>query len=287
MVTVPIFNPDSEAVRVAAKDGDEDRYLAALLSLRDVRADLIALAAFSGEIARIPLLVKEPMMGEMRLQWWRDALIALQQGETTGNPVADAFGAAMVRHALPPGLVLGLLDARAFDLYPDPMPDEQTFRAYLAKTEGALFEMALRIAAGWPPGAGASVVTAAGQALGLTRVLAGLPAMLAKGRCALPLTRMQAAGLEAADLAATPLPESARGMLVQFHKDARVSLATVRARWSKIPRRQRAVLLPVALIEPQLSALEGRDHHPGRDLTSIMPLSRVWRIWRAHLGGGI
>ena len=80
---------EREAVRAAARELDYDRYLAALLAPRRARDDLMALAAFHGEIARIPLTVREPAIGDIRLQWWRDAL-RTPAGTATGNPVADA-----------------------------------------------------------------------------------------------------------------------------------------------------------------------------------------------------
>ncbi len=275
-----------ETVRRAARETDPDRAVAALLAPAAVRDDLLSLAAFAGEIARIPHLVKEPMMGEIRLQWWRDALPGLAEGaSTTGNPIADALGGAIRRHALPLSLLLGVLEARAFDLYGDPMPDEQAFRGYLGKTEGALIEAAMRIVGGWPPGTAAAQAMAAGRAIGLSRVLTGLPFALSRGRCALPASRLQAAGVVPADLAAVPVPASARAVLARFSADARADLAIVRAGWRRMPRRQRTALLPVALVEPQLKAFEEGSHHPGRDVVAILPLSRVWGLWRAHVLG--
>ena len=47
---------------------DPDRYVAALYAPADRRDDLIALHAFNAEIARIRDQVREPMLGEIRLQ---------------------------------------------------------------------------------------------------------------------------------------------------------------------------------------------------------------------------
>ena len=65
-----------------ARAGEPDRYLAALLAPAPQREALLAMAAFATELARIPRrAVREPFMGEVRLQWWRDAL----SGERPGN----------------------------------------------------------------------------------------------------------------------------------------------------------------------------------------------------------
>src|SRR4249920_224039 len=92
--------PTAETVATSARAGEPDRYLAALLAPPAARDGLLALAAFSAELGRIGQLVtREPMMGEIRLQWWRDALRPRDSGERTGNPVADALREAMLRHA--------------------------------------------------------------------------------------------------------------------------------------------------------------------------------------------
>ena len=53
---------------------DPDRYLTALFAPADRRPDLFSLYAFNLELARARESVSEPIMGRMRLQWWRDAL---------------------------------------------------------------------------------------------------------------------------------------------------------------------------------------------------------------------
>src|ERR671937_1120993 len=87
-------------VEAAARANALDRFLAARLAPRKARRDLIALAAFMGETARIAATTRQPLVGEMRLQWWRDALSATS-GEATGNPIAEALRETIERHALP------------------------------------------------------------------------------------------------------------------------------------------------------------------------------------------
>ena len=79
-----------EAVRASARLNAPDRYYAALFAPAAVRDDLIALAAFCGEIARIGRQVSEPVMGEIRITWWRDALLAAEHG-AVGKSRARCF----------------------------------------------------------------------------------------------------------------------------------------------------------------------------------------------------
>lgn len=187
-------NIEREAVRQAARAGAPDRYLAALLSPRPAREDLIATAAFLAEVGRVPRLVNEPMMGEIRLQWWRDALAPLARGEATGNPVADAFGRVLVRRRPPLGLVHGVLDAIEAELDAEPVSDEMAFRALQAKREGGAFALALACLEAGRAGERGRVVELAGQAYGVARTLTDLPWALARGRVPLPVDRMAEIG---------------------------------------------------------------------------------------------
>src|SRR5512145_2880437 len=93
--------PDAAIVREVARDLDHDRYLAALLAPVPARDALMTVAALHGEIARIPTSVREPAMGAIRLQWWRDALGGETGPEPTGSPVADRLRHAIESGALP------------------------------------------------------------------------------------------------------------------------------------------------------------------------------------------
>ena len=82
---------------------DKDRYLASLFAPADKRRHLYALYAFNVEIARVREVIRTPMAGEIRLQWWRDALNSAARavhasvegsslrGDVWANPVADAL----------------------------------------------------------------------------------------------------------------------------------------------------------------------------------------------------
>ncbi len=136
---------ETDAVRDAARSLGFDRYLSALLAPRGVRDDLIALAAYLGELARIPLTVVDPQIAEIRLEWWRGAVEGFASGADTGNPVADAMGRAARRFELPVDLLLLPIEGRSRELYEDGIPDRSAFEAYFDETEGAAFRLALRM----------------------------------------------------------------------------------------------------------------------------------------------
>ena len=76
------------AVAARVKSGDPDRYVSHLFLPESARHRANVLAAFFCELNEIGWRVSEPLMGEMRLQWWRDVLGGPE--DCTGHPVADA-----------------------------------------------------------------------------------------------------------------------------------------------------------------------------------------------------
>src|ERR1700736_1219462 len=114
--------PDSFApCEALVRQADRDRFLATLFAPAERRGALHALYAFNIEIARVREVVREPLAGEIRLQWWCDAITGKAAGDAQANPVAAALLAAVARHRLPSELLTALIAARRFDLYDDPM----------------------------------------------------------------------------------------------------------------------------------------------------------------------
>jgi phytoene synthase len=259
----------TDAVRAAARRGEPDRYLAALLAPANVRGDLAALAAFSAELARIVQIVSEPMVGEIRLQWWRDALETMARGESAAHPVADALGGAMRRHHLPPALVQSLVDARSIELGIEPAADEQALEAYLGAAEATLFRLALLVL-GMPAGPGQdATVSAAARAYGIAR----------RPEIALPRPLAKPGPGQGHDTAA-------RDGLAMLRQEARSALATVRAGMHALEPGSSPAFLPLAMVEPYLRAQE-RMADPLHDVADVAPLTRVWRIWWANMRGRI
>lgn len=282
MTTTEIEN---RTVRETVRAHDPDRYLATLFAPHPARAALMALYAFNVDVARIPETVSEPMLGEIRLQWWRDALQTLEQGDVTGNPVADALGAALRDHALPKPILLGMIDARAFDLSGDAMPDMQALKAYLQKTQASLFALAAAITAGGPYRETDRAAGEAGFAWGLTRLLRFLPQHLARGRLYLPESHFHEYGADPQTLFAGEADEKARAALDALRGEAREAYERARTLANAFDANTRVALLPLALVPAYLAALERRGANPLERVVDINPLGRVCRLTWAALRG--
>ena len=271
------------AVRTIARDGDLDRYASALFAPGACREHLFALYAFNVELARIGEQVSEPQLGEIRLQWWRDALDRASSGETTGQPVADAIGFAVRECKLSQPSLADLIDARRFDLSVKIMPDTAALDGYLANTAGALFNLASEVCmAGGraaEPRALAQAVRAAGIAYGLTGLMRALPVHARRGRVDIPDSLLRH-GTSPAQLLAGEGSEGLTELLADLRETARAALGSASQHVAELPPAARPAFLPLALVDPYLSALQKVD--PLHQVADINPLTRLWRLgtWR-------
>lgn len=279
---------DADVVRLAARAFERDRYLAALLAPRAVRDDLITLAGFAGELGRIPGYVSEPMLGEIRLQWWRDTVSALATGVSpaTGHPIADALGRTMRRHALTELPLQQLIDAQAARLGDRPFADVAALKDNIAGWDGTLFRLAWRILSGSDTGAEPPFLAVAAEAYGLARLLSELPAELGQGRCRVPGDLLAAHDLLLDGTSSEADRPRWQGVVATLSARAAGCQAEAAAGCRVASRAVRCATLPLALVRPYLRACERADM-TSYDVRDIGPLTRVWRLWLAHRTGKV
>jgi phytoene synthase len=138
-------NDPFEACAKAVRKYDPDRYFSALFAPADRRPFLFALYALNHELAHVAESVREPMIGEIRLQWWRETLEGARAGHPRQHDVAKAMAETFARTDISASLVDAIIDARAFDLDRGPFPDDTSRDAYLDATSGNLMRLASRI----------------------------------------------------------------------------------------------------------------------------------------------
>lgn len=115
-----------------------DRYLATLFAPPARRSSLIALYAFDHEIARVQWIVREPMAGLIRLQWWQDVLDGFSRGEAVAHPVVQALQRAVTEDGLDKAHLERAIEARRRTLEDDEPPDLEAFDHYLLGIGGSI-----------------------------------------------------------------------------------------------------------------------------------------------------
>jgi phytoene synthase len=258
------------------RSGDKDRFLTTLFAPEKARRALCALYAFNLEVARTRELAREPIPGEIRLQFWRDVLAG--QGET--HPVAAALRDVVVRYRLPPAMLGELIDARTFDLYDQPMASLAELERYATSTSSVLIELAARILMdGRDPGI-AALAGHAGIAYAIAGLLRALPIHAGRGQIYLPAEVMRRHGAEPADLLAGRATLELRAALAELRLRARGHLAPARPLLAEAPAAALPALLPVALVRPMLARMERRHYQPFRP-ADLPQWRRQWALWRA------
>ncbi len=127
---------------------DRDRFVTVLLASPERREDLFTLYAFNLEIARVRETVRETMLGQIRLQWWRDNLETLWRGGQIGHPVGDDLADLVTRHDLKRPSFDRLIDARDVDLQDGPPRDDDELRRYIDDSAGELSSLAALLLGG-------------------------------------------------------------------------------------------------------------------------------------------
>ena len=152
------FSDDILACARLLERGDAARFRAVMAAPAPVRPKLFAIFAFNLEVARAPWVTQEPMIAEMRLQWWQDALGEIAAGgdvrrHEVVTPLADALSVQAAED------LRDLVTARRWDIYREPFTDAGDFGSYLRHTSGRL--CALRRRRWAPPTASWSKILAA------------------------------------------------------------------------------------------------------------------------------
>ena len=157
--------------------GDPDRFLAAMAAPVAARRVLFPLYAMNVEVSRAPWVTQEPMIAEMRLQWWRDALEEIAGGDRIRRHEVVSPLAAVLRPAQAEALD-GYVAARRWDIYRDPFEDQADFDRYIDQSSGSLTWAA---ADALGP-AEETVVRDAAWAAGVANWLRAVPELEARGR---------------------------------------------------------------------------------------------------------
>jgi phytoene synthase len=270
---------------------ERECWLACLFVPRGAQRErLHALYAFALEIANVREKVSQPLLGEMRLRWWADALEGSISPDAAANgarahPVADALLDAVERSALPRAELLDLIEAHIFDLYDDAMETLEDLESYCDRAYSRLMRLAAQILTG-----GENIASEpfdrAGVALGLTHILRDLPKQAAAGQLYAPRTLLAQFGAAEADMRAGVASTPVRAVLKELRDRARAHYAAAR-KIAKDAGLGRAALLPAALVPIYLDAMERSDYEPFAPAIAPAQWRIQWRLWLASRRNGL
>jgi 15-cis-phytoene synthase len=261
-------------------DHDRDRWLADGLLAEEKRRHALAIHAFSYEAARVRESVREAMPGEIRLQWWIDAIEGEARGDVAAHPVAAALIDTIRRFSLRRSAFVNLLTARRFDLYDDAMPTLNDLEGYAGETASVLFlEVAQVLADGADPRA-ADAAGHAGVAYALTGLMRALPLHARRNQVYLPADRLKEHGIDPDDVRHGRKSSELAGVLAGLRGHAADHLAKALAAIAGVDPRAKPAFLPLAYVQPYLRTLAKAE--PYGPIAEIAAWKKPILLW--HFG---
>ncbi len=166
-----------DACAALVERADPDRFRAIMAGPVVARRVLFPIFAFNVEVSRAPWVTQEPMIAEMRLQWWRDALEEIAAGgPVRKHEIVDAL--AEVLDDAGARCLDALVAARRWDIYKDAFEDADHLREYLDATTGGLLWTAARLLGPVEE----RVIRDFGFGVGVANLLRAVPELEARGR---------------------------------------------------------------------------------------------------------
>jgi NADH dehydrogenase [ubiquinone] 1 alpha subcomplex assembly factor 6 len=262
-----------------ARAGDYDRFLVTLFAPPEKREALFALTAFNLEIARIRDVVREPMLGQIRLQWWREAFTEAKAGKPRRHDVLEGLSLA----GIPEPLIEEMLTGREIEYAPEPPATLAEFRAYAAGTSGALSEaMAAALGGGDTLRAAARAV---GTAFGMIGTLRATAFQARHGRVLLSSDILEEAGTSIAAIKERRTDPGLAKAAQRIASAAKQELVSARSLEVSVDKTSRAPLLLAPLTEAYLAQVGRARFDLLNSDTTLTPLRKQIAVGWANLRG--
>lgn len=234
---------------------DRERFLTALFAPSEHREALFTLYAFNLEVAKIAEVVSEPMLGRIRLQWWREALDGIYGGTPRQHAVVEPLSGIVERYALPRALFDRIIDGRERDLEDEPPQDLEALEAYAADTSGTLTRLAALVL-----GQGDETALEAAERVGTAWALVGLLRAVAfhaaQKRVFLPSELAARHGLAHSDLFELRSSPALAAATEEIAQQAEKHLAQARGQSAHFDRARLAAVLPAVIARHHIRRLK-------------------------------
>lgn len=275
-----------EAILARLKGQNYAGYLTVRFSQPAQRVALTWLYGFLLDVEQISLKVNEPLLGEIRLQWWRDQLLKLLRSEKVGHPVADGLAPYFERY----GDVLfkeliALVDSFTFEIQKEPIKTKEELFKILDQRYGSFLRAGLILTDGEIEESEA-ITCQAGISIGLGVLLSELNGFLYRDIMPLPQDVLGAYELFHKDFmpkSATeedPLKSSQKGKALEtLVEGAVVHSWDIKEKMKVIPRRHKALFSPWLLV-PALITRSKEERASGQEgYTVLNPLKIFFTLY--------
>jgi phytoene synthase len=235
---------------------DRDRFLTTLFTPADRRSAILALYAFNHEIARTREVVSEPLLGRIRLQWWREAIDEAYGADAVRvHEVMTPLGTAIREHRLSREHFDAMIDARELDLAEEPPATLAALEEYCVATSGRLQGLVLE-ALGVRDANSADAASEVGVAYALVGLIRAMPFHARARRQYIPAEVAREVGLDLATFFELEPSPALAAAVVRLAGRAREHLANARSHRRHLPKTALPALLPARIASGYLRDIE-------------------------------
>ncbi|CAH3032149.1 unnamed protein product [Pocillopora meandrina] len=261
---------------------DYENYLCLLLLPKISRTSVFAVRAFNVELARVQDSVSDPVIGRMRLQFWRDTLEETFQGNPPQQPVALELAKAVTKYKLTKQWFSRLIDARERSL--DNRPHE-TANALEEHSENAVSSVLYLIleCLGIKDVHADHTASHLGKAIGVATALRSTPFHGSKGKVYLPNDIMIKHGVSHEDIIRGRKHQLVKDVTYELASLAHSHLSKAQSLISEAPKPASRAFLPMVSCRTYLTQIQKVDFdifHPTlRERNHLLPLLLLKHAW--------
>ena len=244
---------------------DRDRYWCVLLTAQPFKNDLFTLFALNVEISEIGSLVTDPLIGQIRLRWWLDAITLIYKGKPPRNPITLALSELVLKRDISRKMLDRLIEGHEKDLDDQPMKSLDALKSYALDTSSNLIELSLAIT-----GINSDMSRHTAHHLGIAWALLGairnIPVNIKRNRVLLPVELCKKHGFKSQSLLDNGYqgqsPDGMQGVVFELMSDIQNHLNQARFGWIKIDNKFTSPLLIATLADGYLAELKNKNGDP-------------------------
>ncbi len=266
------------------RNHDYDRFLITLFAKNDVRENLYSLYAFNHEIAKIREAVSEPMLGEIRLEWWREAIEGIANSNPRNHEVVLALSSTFHQHNLKTDMFNKIIDARAADIYDKNPANFSEFKKYLSCTSGNLMETAAWIV-GERDAHVLSLSNKVGVAWGLIGTLRALRYHISLKKISLPQDLLDQHGVSKKEIFSMEATDGLRAMIEVICMEAERYLHEITSQKNIIRKNVKPLFLLTSLSRSYINMIKNAGYNPYKINEKETVFPRQCRLFFSALFG--
>ena len=267
---------------------DHDRFLTVLFALDELKEDLCALYAFNHEIAKISETVSEPMLGEIRLQWWREVIEGIydyiddkENVSLRQHDVIEPLAKAIEDHKLPKNIFIEIIDGRTDDIYPENPKTIDDLEIYLRKTSSNI-----TVLAGMIVGCGEiKALEELGLAWGMLGIIRAVPYQVSLNKIFIPDDVMKQHSLSNEDVRGIKDCTELHNTIKALDQKIMDYLENLKALSKGIKKSDKSVFLLTSLIKSYRKTIKKSNYNPFKIFEAPDGFSRQLRLLYSALFG--